>query len=333
MLGWPRLAVSAPGLTSAPSAIIPACAAALIRVWADGGGLLLCRSCTSLKCLSAPLLPAFFPACSKLSNRSPLSSSRRLLGASLANFSHKWEPRSGPPLGPCAPYSDGIIGGTTDLEMPLLPASPSRRLSAAVAAGEAGGVSAAGGTGRRAGRMHRSLSAASGSSARSGASCSDLGLSPTGASAGTAATGERLGVSRSSSVDRLTKYGSSEFSDESPFFPAAGAAAAGKVGRSTVVPAVLNAPAQHVACMHGNAACHKAANPQAACLRHAAGVSPPGQRQVSAPDAHHCGSRQLRGRRHTGLPAVGPAGLSRCKDVHAFIRFCAVAAGGGRLLL
>lgn len=128
--------------------------------------------------------------CRKVASQSPRNSSRRLLGASPAALSHKWEPRSAgaAAAAPAAsPSDDG-----TDIEAPLLPSGSRAGSRRAADAGQAGSQS----VGSRS--VHRAASA--------------------GATAAPGGSGG--GLTRGDSVDRLTKYGGSDFTDESLFFPA-----------------------------------------------------------------------------------------------------------------
>ncbi|KAL4858875.1 Protein ACTIVITY OF BC1 COMPLEX KINASE 3 [Chlorella vulgaris] len=149
----------------------------------------------------------------KTSSKSPLNSSRRLLGASFAHVSHKWEPRSTvPPHGHGASTSDD--GSESDLEAPLLQHSLSThrgRYRAAVAAAQ----------GTRDSLLHRTVSASSSGSSgtiRPPAAADTAGGSSSDVRDG---AGSRLGgLSRAVGTKRLVKYGSSEFADEAPFFSA-----------------------------------------------------------------------------------------------------------------
>lgn len=142
-------------------------------------------------------LPLCVLACRRVSARPPLGhSSRRLLGASFATLSHKWEPRFSAAPSPGAPppedWEAAATSDASDLEAPLL--SPS--LSATAAS-------------PRAPRRGSSLQRGGTASGRlSGGSEGEGSVAP----------------SRSASVDRqLDKWGSREFADESPFWPAAAA--------------------------------------------------------------------------------------------------------------
>ena len=150
---------------------------------------------SSVRCFTAPCRR-------RVAARPPLGhSSRRLLGASFATLSHKWEPRfSGGPSAAGTPSEDweaaAVASGVSDLQALLLPPS----LSAAAASPRPA---------RRSASLQRGGSAGSGLSSGS----EGAGLGPAKGSA-----------SRSASVDRqLDKWGSQEFADESPFWPAAAA--------------------------------------------------------------------------------------------------------------
>jgi hypothetical protein len=166
--------------------------------------------------------------CRKVSATSPLNSSRRLLGASVTHLSHKWGPRSAGGAGPAAPSASD--GPSADLEAPLL---------GSAGAGEPSGGLLAVATPGTPSRLRRSSTESASSIPSSGGGGIGGGGAGRGiswaapAAAGPARRSEHgslPGLHRSPSVDRLTKYGSAEFADESPFWPAAtGTAADGKV--------------------------------------------------------------------------------------------------------
>lgn len=197
--------------------------------WVQGGLIMIVCLLCPLPCISpmhcgpyekhpSARHPPFARPRRRVSARPPLGhSSRRLLGASFATLSHKWEPRfSGAPGGASAggpsaagQLSDGepstaAAGGWSDLDAPLLTSSFSaasprtphtHRPSSSGGSGEGSGGEAGGGGGMLGGPSRLSMQ-----SRGSGGN----------------------GPSRSASVGkRLDKWGSPEFADESPFWPAA----------------------------------------------------------------------------------------------------------------
>lgn len=253
------------------------------------------------------------PPCRRGSARPALGqSSRRLLGTSFATLSHKWEPRFAASGGHQAadqaaeaePWAaTGGASGWSDLEAPLLP-SP---------------VSAASPLTPRDGRRWPSSGSGTGGSGE--------GSEGGGASGGSgvlsrrdrlSGRGDQSGPSRNASVDRrLDKWGSQDFSDESPFWPAATSPkvrAEGRVAGGGLHRAVSSVCFPEDTC----ARAWRPANPsggcgmQAPCLAWLASTVLPAQvfagrqaaagwRQVGAPHAHHCGcGHQLRGGVVTG---------------------------------
>ena len=228
----PRAAGQMPSQTSGECCLFVTCGWLLVLQPAAEHNLPCCLPAWSFagRLALPPALPLARP-CSKVSATSPLNSSRRLLGASFTHLSHKWEPRSPGGAGAGAAAPSASDGDSVDLEAPLLG-------SAGEGAGEPAGGLLAAATPSTPSRLRRtstaSISSMSSGGGGGGGGAAGRGISWAAPAAG--GTGRRSehgslpGLHRSPSVDRLTKYGSAEFADESPFWPAAiGAAADGKV--------------------------------------------------------------------------------------------------------
>lgn len=230
---------------------------------------------------------------SKTSSKSHLNSSRRLLGASFAHVSHKWEPRStAPPHGHGASTSDD--GSDSDLEAPLLQNSLNThrgRYRAAVAVAQ----------GARDSLLHRTVSA--GSSGSSGTARPPAAADTAGGSSSDVrdGAGGRLGGSSTAvGTERLVKYGSSEFAKEAPFFSAPPQAAqpSGQVSYGPLPDAELQSslltrliPPQHCAAMTAGNWCARLSLSCGA----GGGQGASHDCQISAADAHHSRGCQFRG--------------------------------------
>ncbi len=141
-------------------------------------------------------------ACSNVSANLALNSSRRLLGASYANLTQKWESRS--PHAPAAADASaedtaeegGSSGEGEDLEAPLLPSAGAQQAWRDAA-------------GRKA-PLRRISTVTSISSSSAG------GMGTHGSVGGSKDMGSAR--SRAPGTEWLSKYGSGDFSDEAPFW-------------------------------------------------------------------------------------------------------------------